>query len=566
MLLALTTLLLAGLFARVALIQAVSPDRLVALGHEQRIREVPLPASRGAIVDRNGQPLALSVSRSTVTADPRLVEDPAAAAARLAPVLGTDQAALVEQLSGDASFVYLARQVPDMTAGAVEQLGIEGVELVDEQARVNPAGELARAVLGRVDIDHLGLSGVEAIFEDVLAGEAGAARLERDPEGRTIAAGVQSVDPATQGQDLELSLDLDLQFEVERRLAQQVDAMGAQGGTAIVSNPSTGELLAVANVARAEDGSVAPGTENRAVTAVFEPGSVNKVITLAAALEEGVVTPDTLFEVPDSLQVSDHLFTDHDPHPPATWSVHDILVQSSNIGTIQVAQQLGADRLDEYLRRFGFGETTALGFPNEVGGLMLDRDDWSGTSMGSIPIGQGISVTALQMLQAFNVVANGGVYVPPTLAAATVDADGERTPVPPAETRRVVSETTARQLTNMMVGVVDSGTGTEAAIAGYRVAGKTGTARKPQPAGGYEDAAGNYHYVSTFAGFVPADDPQLSAIVVIDEPSVTIYGGSVAAPVFADVARAALVRYRIPPTPTGTAAPAPTPVTQTAQP
>ncbi|MCB1015748.1 MAG: cell division protein, partial [Acidimicrobiales bacterium] len=221
--------------------------------------------------------------------------------------------------------------------------------------------------------------------------------------------------------------------------------------------------------------------------------------------------------------------------------------QSSNVGTIMVAQQLGAERLDDYLGRFGFGEPTALAFPNEAPGIMLPLDEWSGTSIGSIPIGQGISVTALQMLSAFNVIANDGVYVPPRLVLARVADDGSRHPVAGPEAHRVVSASTARQLSTMMMSVVDTGTGTGAAIPGYRVAGKTGTARKPQDTGGYEDAAGNYHYVATFAGFVPAEDPELSMIVVLDEPTASIYGGEVSAPVFAQLGQYALARYGIAP-------------------
>ncbi len=268
---------------------------------------------------------------------------------------------------------------------------------------------------------------------------------------------------------------------------------------------------------------------------------------MAAALEEGVVAPGTLLSVPDRLQVSDHLFRDHDPHPTATWNPVDILATSSNIGTIMLGQELGKDRIDEYMRRFGFGERTALDFPGESPGLMLDVEDWSGTSIGSIPLGQGVAVTAMQMLEAYNVLANGGVYVEPRLVLGTVDGDGNRHDAPAAETHRVVSEETARAVSDMLVAAVDAGTGTQARIDGYAVAGKTGTARKPQPGGGYQDAAGNYHYVSTFAGFVPAQDPQLSIIVVMDEPSNGFFASQVSAPVFAELARFGLRQFRVPP-------------------
>jgi cell division protein FtsI (penicillin-binding protein 3) len=282
-----------------------------------------------------------------------------------------------------------------------------------------------------------------------------------------------------------------------------------------------------------------------AVTNVFEPGSVNKVITVAGALEEGLVNPDTVFDVPDHLQVSVHRFSDHDPHPPERWSVTDIMQHSSNVGTIMIAQQLGKDRIDQYLRMFGFGEKTGLGFPGEPRGLLLDPADWAGTSIGSIPIGQGISVTALQMLLAYNTIANGGIHVAPQLVHATVGPDGTEAPAEPAERRRVVSERTAAQVNHMLAKVVSDGTGTAAAIDGYTVAGKTGTARKPaENARGYEPGA----YIATFAGYVPAENPELAIIVSIDEPRGGLYtAGTVAAPVFSRLAQYGLRLFRIPP-------------------
>jgi len=540
------------LLVRVAELQTVSPERYVAFGEQQRVRSVDLPAARGSILDRNGEDLALSVNQTTVYANPQEIEDPIAAAAHLAPVLAMDQAELVEKLSGDGEFSYLVRQQPDEVAEDVRALELEGIHLIDEPARFEPSGDLARSVIGSVGVDNIGLSGIEHQYDEALTGTPGELTVERAPDGDTISSGEQHLTPAEQGDSLVLTLDRGMQFEAERALAQQVDATGALGGIAIISRVGTGEVLAMANVEATanEDGSrgpAVPSSENRALTAMFEPGSVNKVVTMAAALEEGVVEPSTRFLVPDGLQVADHRFTDHDPHPVVDWSVNDILAQSSNVGTIMVAQELGAERLDDYLGRFGFGRPTALGFPHEAAGLTLPFEEWSGTSIGSIPIGQGISVTAMQMLSAFNLIANDGVYVPPRLVLARVGDDGERRPVTAPRPHRVVSTGTARQLTTMMMSVVDAGTGAGAAIPGYRVAGKTGTARKPQDTGGYEDAAGNFHYVATFAGFVPAEDPELSMIVVLDEPTSSIYGGEVSAPVFSQLGQYALARYGIAP-------------------
>ncbi len=537
---------------RVATIQVLRPDALVAFGEDQRTRSTVVDAPRGSILDRNGAQLALSVPSATIEANPQLIADPWGAAQALAPVLGTDAMSLAETLAEDSSFEYLGRQLDREVGEEIEALDLDGITVTQEPTRANPSGDLAHALLGTVGIDQDGLSGLESQYEDVLAGEPGAVEVERDPQGNTIASGDNHYDAADQGEDVQLTIDREVQYEAERLLAEQVAATGARGGTVIVSRPGTGELLAVANIDAYDDEAgtfidPVPASENRAVTAVFEPGSVNKVITLSAALEEGVVTPETSALVPDSLQVGDHLFSDSHPHEPVAMTTRDVLTQSSNVGTIQIAQQLSPETINRYLRSFGFGEVTAVDFPAESPGILLRTDEWSSTSIGTIPIGQGVAVTPLQLLEAFNVIANGGRYVAPRLVAGTVGADGELEEAPRVEPRRVVSETTAGQMTEMMTGVVDDGTGAEAAVEGYPVAGKTGTARKPQPGGGYEDEAGNYRYVATFAGFVPANDPQLSIAVVIDEPAGDYYGGGVAAPVFSRLAASVLQAYRIPP-------------------
>jgi cell division protein FtsI (penicillin-binding protein 3) len=430
----------------------------------------------------------------------------------------------------------------------VKDLKLDGIDLLAESKRFNPSGDLGRGVLGSVNLDNIGRAGLEQQFDGTLTGTPGQLVLEQDPSGRTIAEGEHRLTPAQPGDDLVLTLDTAMQFETERALSDQVVKMGAKGGIAIVSNPKTGEILAMANVDR-PDGKGTPvvSTNNRALTTVFEPGSASKVITMAGALEEGVVQADSTMTVPDHLKVADGMFTDHDPHPTETMSLTDILANSSNIGTIMLGQKLGAERIDSYQRKFGFGQRTSLDFPNESAGLMLPLKNWSGTSIATIPIGQGVAVTALQMVQAFNVIANGGMYVDPKLVLATIGKDGTRHPTPASASHRVVSTQTAAQVRDMMEQVVISGTGKEAAIDGYTVAGKTGTARKPQPSGGYYDAAGHIQYEATFAGFVPAEDPQLSVIVVLDEPSATIYASGATAPVFSQIAAYALRRFHVPP-------------------
>ncbi|HEU5083932.1 MAG TPA: penicillin-binding protein 2 [Acidimicrobiales bacterium] len=539
--------LLLAVVAKLVHVQVLEPDRFVEVGQSQRLRTVRLDADRGRILDREGHDLALSVLRPTVFADPSQIDDPLGTARRLAPLLDVPVSELADRLDGDGQFAYLARRIDDELAAKVVELDLDGIHLLEEPARFTPSDDLARAIIGRVAPDQTGSTGIELLYDDVLTGTAGEVTYERARDGGTIAAAGQTRVPPRAGSDVVLTLDRSLQYETERVLAEQVDELDAKGGTVIISQPASGEILALANITRNDEGDIITAGANRAVTDVFEPGSVNKLITISAALEEGIVEPDTEFVVPDQLQVSDHRFSDDHEHPTVPMTVTQILAQSSNVGTIKIAQELGKERIDRYLRSFGFGSKSALGFPNESPGLLLDPEDWSGTSIGSIPIGHGISVTAMQMLDAYNIVANDGVHVPPRLVAATVDADGERSPVEAGRTRQVISPETAQQVREMLVEVVDTGTGQRAQVPGYSVGGKTGTARKPQDTGTYRDAAGNYHYVAAFTGLVPAEDPELSIIVVIDEPTANIYGGSAAAPVFADLAKFALNRFRIPP-------------------
>jgi cell division protein FtsI (penicillin-binding protein 3) len=542
-----STLGLTAVVLRLTQVQAMSASRYEKRGVNQRVRTVTLAAERGSIFDRNGTDLALSVSEETVWANPRVVDDPAGYAAKLAPILKMDEKTLKQRLSKRPSaFVYLARKVDSATAEEVRRLQLPGVDFVPESKRFYPSGSLAGPLLGTVGLDNQGLAGLEVQHDKALSGRPGELTVERDPTGRRIPQGLSRLSPATRGADLVLTVDQSLQYEVERALVEAVTAANAKGGTAVVEDIRTGAVLAMANVVGAMAGSPARpanGSEkNRAVTDVYEPGSTNKVITMAGALEEAVVTPETRFKVPDKLAVGNHVFSDHEPHPPIDWSVTDILVNSSNIGTITVAQKLGKERLDRYLRAFGFGDPTGVGFPGEASGLLLDPGNWYVTSMGTVPIGNGLAVSALQMLQVYVAIANGGVWRPPQLVGATIDAEGKRKVIEPAPTRRVVSTRTAEQLNEMMRKVVAEGTGTKAAIPGYSVAGKTGTARKPlEGARGYSG-----QYVASFVGYVPADAPRLAAAVVLDEP-IPIYGGQVAAPVFSRIMQYALRLDRIPP-------------------
>jgi cell division protein FtsI (penicillin-binding protein 3) len=528
----------------------VRPDRYLAQGQRQRIRSTTLQVGRGSLLDRDGNHLALSLPQRTIFADPFLVEDPSATADLLAPVLGIDRDGLEQHLRQPGRFEILARTVPDQVADQVAELNLAGISSFEEFKRFNPSGNLARSLVGRVSKDGTdGISGLEETYDDVLRGHSGKITFERSRSGGTIAGGKQHLEPARPGSDLVLTIDQSLQFETEKVLADAVAQARSKGGMAIVSRPGTGEVLAMANVRTDPDtGEVAVTSENLAVTTAFDPGSVNKVITVAGAIEEEVVAPTDEIFVPYSLKVADHTFRDDHRHPDEPMSITDILADSSNVGTIKLAQSLGPEGVDRYLRKFGFGKATGLNLPGETRGLMLPVEDWSGTSIGSIPIGHGISVTAMQMLAAYNVIANKGRYLAPRLVDATIGTDGVRQELSRPDRSEVVTPETARAVRDMLTEVVERGTGKKAAVPGYTVAGKTGTARKALPDGRGYGKPGEYKYVSSFAGFVPAERPELSIIIVIDEPGAdSYYASDIAAPAFSRLAAVALRDLQIPP-------------------
>ncbi|MFN8039262.1 MAG: penicillin-binding protein 2 [Acidimicrobiales bacterium] len=541
-------LLFGTIVVRMVSLQVLNPAPYEQLSEAQRTRTEKLAADRGAILDRNGVELALSLPQTSVFVDPKLVTDPAGEAARLADVLGADPAEIERKMRADNRFGYVARHLPDDVAAKVRALALPGVAYLEEPRRFTPSGDLASGIVGTTDVDGNGISGLERQYADDLTGDPGKVVIEQTPEGRTIPIGQNQVIPAVKGKDLVLTLDRNLQFDVERILADQVRASGAKGAIAVVSKPATGEVLAMANV-RADEktGEVKPSADNAALTGVYEPGSVMKVVAASGAIEEGKVTPDTVLSLPASMTLGGAEFTDAEARGAVPWPVWKIISESSNIGTIMLGQKLGKEKVVDYLHRFGFGRSTGLGFPNEQRGVVPPAKDWWDSSMGTVPIGQGVSVTPMQMLLAYNVVANGGTYVPPKVVNAVVDG-GVKRPTDAGEGHRVISEDTADKMNIILRGVVATGTGTKAAVPGYTVAGKTGTARKPQPGGGYKDAAGVTHYESTFVGFAPAESPEVSVIVIIDDPGGgQIYGGLVAAPAFAKITESALRLLGVPP-------------------
>ena len=535
-------IVLSGLLGwRLVELQIMEPDRYLERGLAQRIRTVTLPATRGAIVDRNGVDLALSVPRRSVVANPGMIDDPAGAAMALAGILGTDIEVLEERLSSQRSFVYLDRQVDDEVADSAMALDLSGVYTEPENARLRPGDGSALALLGRTDIDNNGISGLELVYDNLLSGINGEMIVEAGLGGSTIPGGEYRVEPAEQG------LSPVLPIEAERLLADGVEAAGGKGGILVAMSPSTGEVLASATVTRGDDGVVRPSTEHKVATWTFEPGSIMKPLTMSAILETGTAAPDTVREVPGSVFVHDADFKDSFPHGTEEWSVADILRQSSNVGTILWAQDLGEEALYRQLLDYGLGAVTDMGFPGEARGILTPVGKWSGTSLPTIAIGQGVSATPIQMLTAFATLANNGRRPAPTLVRGSLDDGGVFTPIQTAEQIEVVPPGIARNIVSMMEAVVSDGTGTRGQVPGYRVAGKTGTAWKPLAKGGYGEDRDEVRYVASFAGFLPAEAPELVILVVVDEPARKTYsGGRAAAPIFADYAQFAVRQLRIP--------------------
>jgi cell division protein FtsI (penicillin-binding protein 3) len=548
-------ILLSLIGGRLVQIQGLDRTAYAAMAEKQRLRTVDLSAPRGPILDRDGQPLAETVAARDVYADPHKVADAAAESRLLAPVLDMDAPAVQVLLERDASFVYLARAVAPQLAARVMELRLPGTEsgslpgigVLPATKRIYPAGNLASNVVGFANTDGVGLAGLESSFDDLLSGEDGKRTFETGIAGSPIPDGQEVIEPAVPGTGLRLTIHRDIQWKAQQALAAQVAAVHADSGTVIVMDPRTGELLALA---------VTPGYNpnnpskspisafgDPAVSDVYEPGSVNKVITMSAALEERLVRPSTPFTIPPVMRYAGFTFHDAEEHGVERLTLAGVLAKSSNIGTIQVARRLGAPTLYHYLRAYGFGAPTGVGLPGDGTGLLPRLRDWSASTLPTVAFGQGVGVTALQVASVYATIANGGIRVTPNLVAGTVDPDGKVTPEPRPERHRVISARTAQQVSDMLEAVTSSeGTAPLARIPGYRIAGKTGTAQRPNNNGGYSG------YTASFVGYAPADNPRLLVSVVLQNPRNGHFGGLVAAPVFQKVMAFALQSLRIPPT------------------
>lgn len=535
-------LFLAGLLGRAFYVQVIAAPALQEKAVEQHERTVELAAPRGTIFDRNGNALAISQTMASIYANPRQIkaEDAPGIAEELSPILGLSEQTLLVKLRGDAGFRYLARRVDPAIGNKVRGLKIRGIGVLSEPKRVYPMGALAPQVLGFVGgTDYTGMEGIELQYDEELAGESGEMQIVRDLSGNRLSTVItKEVRPGT---PLTLTIDSELQFEAEKALAAAVEEHEAQKACAVVIDPANGEILALANtpVFNTNDFASSDLTKadrrNWAVTDQYEPGSTFKMVVVAAALDAGLVEPDTTFTLAKQMEVYDKTIHEAEDNVPEVreLTVTQILAQSSNIGAVTLGKEVGKERLAEMIRKFGFTQKLGIDFPGEAAGQMLPPAKWNGVTIANVPMGQGIAASPLQLAAAYAAVANDGVLVQPHLVR------GETTPW----TRRVVSEEVAAQLREMLRVTVEDGTGQRARLEGYVVAGKTGTAQKAE-VGGYS----HERFIVSFVGMVPSDDPRLVILVMVDEPTKELSGARVAAPVFAKIADFALRRLGVAPT------------------
>jgi len=527
---------------RAVWVQGVTGGTLSAEAQSQQVQTVEVPGSRGTIYDRTGRELAVSEDAATIYATPYQVSDPAATAHKLGKALDMDQDDILKAISDrESGFAYVARKVDLVDAEKVKQLDLAGIGMLPDSRRIYPQGELAGQVIGTTGIDNQGLTGLEASEDELLHGTDGEREVTRDALGDELER--DNVAVAQTGSDLKLTLDANLQAKTEEVLQGIGETYTPAGATAIVMNPRNSQILAMANYPSFNPSNPADATPqelaNMATGFNYEPGSTFKAFTVAGALEQGLVTPSTTFELPESIQVADRTIEESHEVAYGTLSVADILKYSSNVGAVKIGLELGAHDFNHWIRRFGFGEPTGVQFPGEERGIVIPVDEYSGSTMGNLPIGQGLSVTPMQMAAAYSAIADGGILRTPQLV---LDEDGQ--PVPEDPGKRVISSKDAAEIRQMLEGVLaPGGTASEVQVPGYTLAGKTGTAQKVDPdTGTYSET----DYVASFVGFAPAQDPRLLVAVVVDSPRGDYYGGSVAAPAFGEIARFALPYLQIP--------------------
>ncbi|HEY8646183.1 MAG TPA: penicillin-binding protein 2 [Gaiellaceae bacterium] len=542
LLLAIFALVFAGTLARAVWLQGVQAASLGKMAERQHQETIVIPAGRGTIYDAAGVQLAIGETMTTVYADPRQLTEPRAIAVAAQKFLGVDANSLYPQLlNRKTSFLYIKRFADPTGAAAFLKKRFIGVNSYPEEKRAYPQLSVASQVIGFAGTDNKGLGGLEVQYDRNLTGKTGKQTIVRDPFGRAIS--VLSMTPEQQGHDLFTTIDHTIQANAEAVLRRTIAQWHAKSATAVVMDPRTGAVLAMAQ-APGYDANKASNVpfalqRNRAVTDTYEPGSVFKLVTIAGALSAGIVSPDTTFTLPYSIRVADRVIHDAELRGTETLTVAQILSRSSNVGAVTIAEKLGSSALMDWIAKFGFGSQTGIDFPGESEGQVLPLDKWSGSTIGNVPIGQGIAVTPVQMAAAYSAIANGGIWVQPHL----VEKIGRRA-IHDFKRRRIVSPAVDAVLKQMLTNVVDEhgATGNAAQIPGYTVGGKTGTAQKPGP-NGYTTG----QYVASFVGFVPVAKPRLIVLVTVDDPRGAIFGGVVAAPAFAEIAKFDLQYLMVPP-------------------
>ncbi|GAA3011697.1 cell division protein FtsI [Streptosporangium longisporum] len=545
------TFVLSIFAGRLIQLQGLDSKVYAAKAAEQRVQEERLPARRGSITDVKGHELALTLEAREIFVDPSEIPDDRRdqVATILAKELNATKQTILAKLADRTSrYQQIAAAADPAAAQRIMAHDLKGVGSKHRYRRDYPGGDLAGTLLGFVGTDGTGLAGLESTYDRLLAGRDGKQIIETGRQGQRIPMTHSTLLAPIEGRDVRLTIDRDVQWAAQKVIADQVEATGSRTGSVIVMDVRTGQVVAMANAPELDLGNwmAAAGADrvNRSVTDVFEPGSTNKVITAAAALESGAVRPETPFTVPDQIRCADQVLKDSHPHPVERLTFSGVVATSSNVGTILATQRIGDEKLHSMLQRFGFGTRPGTGLPGEEAGLLPDWKDWSGSQRCTIAYGQGVSVTALQTASVYQTIANGGVRVTPQVVAGTTGENGAFTASPPAKRTRVISERTAREVSAMLEAAVsEGGTGNLASIDGYRVAGKTGTAMR------YDTRCQGYcGYTATFVGFAPADKPRLVVLAVLQDPQEGHYGGEIAAPVFKKVMTFALKSGKIPPT------------------
>ena len=552
--------------------------KYVQKGVNQRVIEREIKGERGSILDRNGYELAISFPQPYIFIDPQLTENGVEKSQILADYLdlpGVDESqeakTILTKFNSPTRFEYIIRQATLESAEEIIELNLEGVYVDYEPRRFHIAGnQLARGVLGSVTVDNIGSSGLELQYEDQLRGTIGIQRVELSADGSTIPTAAETIREAVHGSDLILTIDRALQSQVELELSKTIREAQAKGGTVIIQKPSTGEILAMASMVSSETGEVLSTSHNQAVTLSYEPASVLKAMTFAAVINEGLGIGSTRREIPDTVilewenyegETETEMWREEIEFGTEEMAIEDILTHSSNTGTIVWAQDLGQKNLYSYLRKFGFGQSSGLEFPYESQGILHELSQWDPSNLNTIALGHGISVTPIQLVSAYSAIANDGIYVGPKLVSHIVDPEGNMKALHGSPPREVLTASTAHQVADLLTSVVDNGTGEKASVNGYKIAAKTGTSWKhfsqensyELPNGQFDpylDKNGQRHYTATVTGFFPAQKPELSMIVIIDDPAPIeeqFYASHVAAPLFGEIAGWSLRHYQISP-------------------